>query len=231
MISIRKHFHRVLQDALSYRSPADRDENRINGNAYKLCFWMMAYIIHDSSLYEAIRNEIDPAVSNGQAGLESRLEDCQRLVAIYNEILRLNTASVSIRSVDAPTDVGSVTMCAGAKVLIPYRQLHFDESVFGDNAAHFDAERFFARPELSKSPSFRPFGGGTTYCSGRHVAKREVLTFVALVLHRYDIKVAAEAPDQPNHRFPRCDVKKPCLGVLPPVAGDDVNVVVRKRKM
>ncbi len=190
----------------------------------------MAYIIHDSSLYKTIRNEIDPAVSKGQAGLESRLEDCQRLVAIYHEILRLNTASVSIRSVDAPTDVGSVTLSAGAKVLLPYRQLHFDESVFGENAAQFDAERFFTRPELSKSPSFRPFGGGTTYCSGRHVAKREVLTFVALALYQYDIEVAAKVLDPTHQGFPRCDVKKPCLGVLPPVAGDDVNVVVRKRR-
>ncbi len=190
----------------------------------------MAYIIHDPSLYKAIRKEIDPAVSKGQAGLVSRLEDCQRLVAIYHEILRLNTASASIRSVDAPTDLGSVTMSAGAKVLIPYRQLHLDESVFGDNAAQFDAERFFARPDLSKNPSFRPFGGGTTYCSGRHVAKREILTFVAVALHQYDIDVAAGTLDHKPQSFPRCDVKKPCLGVLPPVAGDDVNVVVRKRR-
>lgn len=147
-------------------------------------------------------------------------------MAIYNEIRRLNTASVSIRSVGAPIDVGSVTMTAGAKVLIAYRQLHFDESVFGDNAAHFDAERFFTRPELGKSPSFRHYGGGTGYCSGPHVAKREVLTFVALALHRYDIEVSAGAPSQAPQAFPRCDVKKPCLGVLPPVAGDDLNVVV-----
>lgn len=81
----------------------------------------MAYIVHDPSLYKAIRNEIYPALSKGQVGLISRLDDCQRIVAIYHEILRLNTASVSIRSVDAPTDLGSVTMSAGAKVLIPYR--------------------------------------------------------------------------------------------------------------
>lgn len=160
----------------------------------------------------------------------SRLADCQRLVAIYHEILCLNTAPVSIRSVDAPIDVGSVTMSAGAKVLLPYPQLHFDESVFGDNAAQFDAEHLFTRPELSHSPSFRFLGGGTTYCSGRHVV-REVLTFVALALHQYDIEAAAPAPDQMHHGFPRCDVKKPCLGVLPPVAGDTVNVVVRKRKL
>lgn len=54
----------------------------------------------------------------------------------------------------------------------------------------FDANRFLANTGLSKSPSFRPFGGGTTYCAGRHVARRELLTFVALMVYRYDIETS-----------------------------------------
>ncbi len=144
-------------------------------------------------------------------------------------MLRFNTASASIRAVAAPTDLGDVTLSADAKVLISYRQLHFDESVFGQNAAEFDAERFLANRELSKHGSFRFFGGGITFCFGRHVAKREVLTFVALAIHRYEFDVVGGISGDTSQAFPRCDVKKPCLGVLPPIAGEDLQVVVKRR--
>ncbi|KAL8720936.1 MAG: hypothetical protein Q9181_007815 [Wetmoreana brouardii] len=152
----------------------------INGNAYKLCFWYMAYIVDDRTLLTPIHGEVDPAVSQGLAGLESRLENCPRLVAVHHEVLHLHTASASVRSVAAPTNLGDVVLAPGAKVLLPYRQLHFEASVFGPNVDAFEAERFLAKSDLSKSPSFRPFGGGTTYCPGRHVARRELLTFAAL---------------------------------------------------
>lgn len=185
----------------------------------------MAYILRDPALHSAILAEISPAVSGDLSCLESRLENCHHLVAVYNEIVRLNTASASIRSVAAPTNLGSVTLSPGAKVLLPYRQLHFDESVFGENVDTFDSRRFLANVELSKSPSFRPFGGGTTYCAGRFVAKREVLAFVALAIYRYEVEVVGADAGA----FPECDVKKPCLGVLPPKPGEDMKITIRKR--
>jgi cytochrome P450 len=188
----------------------------------------MAYLLYDPTLYTSVRSEIDSALSAGPGGLAERLESCVQLVSIYNEILRLNTASASIRAVAATTDLGDVTLSAGAKVLIPYRQFHFDTKVFGGNASQFDAGRFL-NSGLSKDPSFRPFGGGTTYCSGRYLAKREVLTFLALALSRYDIELATGKPATTQTRFPICDVKMSSLGILPPVAGDDVHVVIRNR--
>lgn len=189
----------------------------------------MTYLLYDHNLYAAIRAEVDQAISPGLTGLEARIEECPRLMAVYNEMLRYITASTSVRTVDTPTDLGDFTLRAGAKVMIPYRQLHFDEAVFGPNAAEFDAKRFLVNKELSKSPSYRPFGGGTTYCAGRHVAKREVLTFVALTLHRFEIDVAGGITGEIQQTFPKCDLTKPSLGVLPPVAGQDLRVTVKKR--
>lgn len=189
----------------------------------------MAYLVNDAELLRAVRAEVDSAISQGLLGLEGRLEECPRLVAVYHEVLRCHTASASVRSVAAPTDLGDVTLDAGAKVLVPYRQLHFDASVFGPHVEEFRADRFLAQTDLSKSPSFRPFGGGTTYCAGRHVARRELLTFAALMVHRYDIEVAPLHSGMAQARFPRCDVKKPSLGVLPPLAGDDMILILRKR--
>jgi cytochrome P450 len=150
----------------------------------------MTYLVYDDELYAAIKAEVNHAVSKGSVGLEARIESCQHLIAVYNEALRLNTSSASVRAVAQPTDLRDVTLNPGATVLAPYRQLHFDETVFGESADTFDADRFLFNNDLAKSPSFRPFGGGTTYCAGRHVAKREVLTFVAYCLSSRGLWVA-----------------------------------------
>jgi cytochrome P450 len=189
----------------------------------------MAYLIYNDELYKAVNAEVDSAVSDGLLGLESRIESCQKLVAVYNEVLRLNTASASVRVVAKPTELGHVTLSPGATVLTPYRQLHFNKTFFGENADTFDPDRFLHNRDLAKSPSFRPFGGGTTYCAGRQIAKLEVLTFVALAIHRYNIALVAEESGSPTGTFLKPDIKKPTLGVLPPVHGADVFVVVSKK--
>ena len=228
-------------------------------NAYKLCFWMVAYLLFDSELYDAIKAECDSVmnaiainspttVESGNpdlTGLEARLEkDCPRLMSFYHEILRLTTSSTSIRTVKSPISLtgGTHILPPAAKVLLPLRQLHFDKSVFGPNADDFDPDRFLRDPKLSTSPSFRPFGGGSTYCPGRYVARYEVLSFIALILTRLDVRLSQgkdggsgsgsktsrgrEKRERPG--FPRLDSKKPTLGMMMPLAGDDVRVEVRK---
>lgn len=185
----------------------------------------MAYLLFNPSLHAEIQAEIRSAIGGGEPGLESRLEQCPRLIALYNEVLRLTTASASIRTVESATPLGEFTLRAGGKVLLPFRQLHFNKEVFGDNADEFDPERFLKDGSLSRSPSFRPFGGGSTYCPGRYVAKREVLVFIALALCRFDsISLASNEETE----FPKLDTKKPSLGIMMPIAGDDVQVLVRR---
>jgi cytochrome P450 len=130
---------------------------RIVNNAYKLCFWAMAYLLFDPPLFVTIKMEIKSAHCDSLPGLETRLEECPRLMAFYEEVLRLATASASIRTTEADTSLGNVTLRAGGKVLLHFRQLHFNEKVFGDNAGVFNLERFLKNRNLSKSPSFRPF--------------------------------------------------------------------------
>jgi len=133
---------------------------------------------------------------------------------------------MSVRNVLEPLTVGGKYLRAGTKVLVPYRQLHFDDKVFGGNAAVFDPERFLASKDLSKNSSFRPFGGGTTYCPGRFIAKREVLTFVALVLERFDVGLAAREKGQ-KAPFPQIEDGKPCLGIMGPRDGWDTLLSVK----
>lgn len=205
--------------------------SRINGNAYKLCFWILSYLLHDPALLSSIRTEIIPVVNEGTTDLETRLERCPRLEAVFNEVARLTSSSSSIRNVTSATEIGGKILYNGTKVLIPYRQLHLNEDVFGVDSLHFNADRFFINKDLSRSSSYRPFGGGATHCPGRFLARREVITFVALVLCRFKIDLAeAEAPGAFKYppRFPKMEDGKPCLGIMGPVKGDDCFITVER---
>ena len=197
---------------------------------------MMAHILDDAATLSSLRDEINPVVAEGIQGLEYRLEQrCPRLVAIANETLRLTASSSTIRGVQRTTYLDGKLLRAGAQILIPYRLAHFDSEVFGKNPEVFQAERFLEAKNLGKSPTFRPFGGGKSYCPGRFFARREVYTFVALALHRFDITINAVKrggfPARASTSVvPRMDLKKFSLAVVDPVKGDDLIIDLQKRE-
>ena len=109
--------------------------------------------------------------------------------------------------------------------MIAQRQLLRDESVFGIGTDEFNPERFLKNTELTKSRSFIPFGGGTRLCPGRFMAKAEVLTFVALLMSRFELSVPA------GQAFPKPDLKQGAgMGILAPADGGDIFVDVAERK-
>ena len=154
------------------------------------------------------------------------LDHCPRLASLYEEILRTVNDPIGARVVAQEVTVGGKTLRPGARLLMPYKQLHYDPDVFGPNAAGFDPERFLRNKNLLKSTSWRPFGGAATLCPGRFLARREVYMFVALVLFRFDIKLAP-GPKGETPKFPVLDDSIPSGGVLGPVPGDDVILEVR----
>ncbi|KAI4132829.1 MAG: hypothetical protein LQ338_000533 [Usnochroma carphineum] len=196
----------------------------VNANTYKLCFWLFAYLIHDTALLDAIREETGRTVTGHDIDLNHLTKECPRLEALLNEVLRFSVSSQSTRRVDSPTVIGGKTLQPGAFVFIPYRQLHFNEDAFGKDADKFVADRFLKSKELSRHPCFRPFGGGTTYCPGRFIARQEVYIFVASMLHNYDVGLASE-----GQRFPRVNDKNPALGAVGPMPGDDVTIKIKCR--
>lgn len=187
----------------------------------------MAYLVNDQSLCTDIRNEVAPMVSIAQTPNElgDYLDRCPRLVAVYQEALRIVTSSVSVRNVVLPLELGGKLLRPGNRVLIPYRQILMDEAVFGPDAANFNPTRFLNDKSLAKSLSFKPFGSGTTHCPGRFLAQKEILMFIALALSRFDLHKATGIST--NNSFPRLELKKPCLGIMAPVKGDDIIVRVK----
>ena len=124
--------------------------------------------------------------------------------------------------------------------MVPYRLLHYDQRVWGDNVSAFDPERFLHRKELARGPSFKPFGGGQHLCPGRFLAKQAIFAFVALALSRFDVRLDGDGERDDSSRaggagggfkqaFPRPANLKPGLASLGPREGDDVFVCCRLR--
>ena len=204
---------------------------------HTVSFWIFAHLLYDRQLLELVRAEVQPGVTDGELNMQYLTEQCPWLEAVYLEVMRLTAGSSSMRDVAEDTVIGGKTLKKGNKVMVQYRQLHLDKGVWGSSFADFDPARFVKNKELSRSPNFKPFGGGQHLCPGRFLARRVIFAFVANVLSRYNIElgngVTGEKQDEKVTslpRFPRADESKPGAGTLAPVAGDDVIIRLSPRK-
>ena len=167
-----------------------------------------------------IRIETESAHHNGKLDLE-KLSQCPLLDALVAETFRYYRASYSIRTVAQATSLGGKKFHKGSRIIAPFRQLHFDRTVYGGDSQIFDPDRFLSDKTLARGASYRPFGGGTSYCPGHFLARQEVKMFVALVLHRFELSLEGEQD------FPMIEVGKPTTGIAGPVAGCDITVRVK----
>lgn len=201
----------------------------VNTNTYKVCFWVMAHIVHSSSLYETIRRETAPAIlSNGEIDNQYLHSSCPHLESLFNEVLRFASASSSIRKVVSPTIIGGKKLPTGARVMFPFRQLHYNEDAYGEDVMSFNPDRFLQGKNLPRSSSYRPFGGGTSYCPGRFIARQEVYYVAVFMLHRFKIRVLDRPGSKDKPVFPRMDEWRPTTGLMSPVSGDDVLIGVKQ---
>ena len=107
--------------------------------------------------------------------MDRLLDNSPLLAAPFDETLRVTSVNSSARKIEAPVVVGNKTLQTDGKIIIPDRQLHVDEKILGPNTKPFNTDRFLKNEDLSRSPNFRPFSGGSTGCSGGLIAKRKWL--------------------------------------------------------
>jgi cytochrome P450 len=151
---------------------------------------------------------------------------CPLLDSLWNETIRMSAYSASVRFITRDTVIGGKILRKGNRLMIPYRQLHFDEEVFGRGIDQFRPERFDEKANLTRSDNWRPFGGGTTMCPGRYVAKRAVMLFVAMLLRKFDLEMVG-GPETP---VPDAEQGKPVLGIMSVKEGQDLMVRLTRRK-
>ncbi|KAJ4049234.1 hypothetical protein NW756_006460 [Fusarium oxysporum] len=198
----------------------------INGNPSVLAFWLLARTLYTPNLKEDIKKEVAPAFMNGihhQPDVEY-LKECPKLNATYYEAMRLHSGSSSFRRVAQDTTIAGFQLKAGNDVMMPYRQLHLNKKYWGENAEGFDIDKFVDNPKLHSARTYKPFGGGTTLCPGRLLARQMALVYLAILVTRYDIQVIGGCESQP---FPEANDKVPTLGIISPKPGHDVKILVR----
>lgn len=186
---------------------------------------MLAYLLQTPSLLNMARQETAPAFrEDGTVDLEYLHSSVPQLDAMWNEMLRLSAFAASVRYITADTVVGGKVLRKGNRLIIPYRQLHLDKSVYGESVDQFQHERFLQNPRLTQSNNFRPFGGGGTMCPGRHIARRAVYLFVATVLRRFDLELVGD------RKILEADLTRPAPGLMSPKFGEELSVRLSPRK-
>lgn len=186
---------------------------------------MLSYILFDKMLLRKLRTETSPAFQNGQLDHRYLMENCPQLDATFQETLRLTSGALSARKITSPTPLRDKVLQSGNTILIPFTQLHLNRAAF-DNPKKFDSERFLKNKSLSYCSSFKPFGGGVSYCPGRYVARLELLVFVALLINRFELELPLFPKSERPQTFPALDVTTPSLGINGPVKGADVYLTL-----
>lgn len=191
---------------------------------------MLARLLYNDDLANLVRKETEAAwKQSGCLDIKYLVANCPHLDSVFYESLRLNGGAMVSRVVLNKTTIGGKVLQPRTTILMPSRQLHTNEAVWGlGSAFDFDAQRFLNHRGLVRSPSFRPFGGGATYCPGRKLAREEVYGFVAILLHRFDMSVVCtQGKEGERPPFPILDKTTPGLGITGPLKAMDVIVEMR----
>ncbi|KAK5988353.1 6-hydroxymellein synthase cdmE [Cladobotryum mycophilum] len=193
-------------------------------NSAPMATWLLLSIIVSPTRLARFRKEIhsyllptDPRRQPDDLRFDLEgLRTNQFVHGVWNEAIRLGSQSAAARVVTEDTELEGYVLRKGSVILLPVRLLHFDEDVF-PSANKFMPERWifssedvshdeldekkarFLESQRKQQASLRAFGGGTSLCSGRHIAEKEVLSLVStlLLLFDFDIKDvgAVKAPD------------------------------------
>ncbi|KAJ9410534.1 hypothetical protein DTO045G8_1997 [Paecilomyces variotii] len=136
----------------------------INTNTRKTAFWMLTY--RNPSYIEPRRKETTAAFNGDRlVDLGHIHKNCPLLKSLWFETLRMASNATSVRLVNKDTIIGNKILRKGNRIMIPYRPLHFDRTIYGPNVCSFNPERFAG---ANAEKLWRPLGGGKTMCSGRH---------------------------------------------------------------
>ncbi|KAL8812803.1 MAG: hypothetical protein Q9200_000770 [Gallowayella weberi] len=191
-----------------------------NSNVNNASFWVLARILFDEQLRETVKHEVDAAWQSESLDVKLLYANSPVLDGTFHECLRLSAGAMMGRKVLVTTRIGDKVLKAGGTVLIPSRQLHSNANVWGSDHQQFSDTRFARNGTLTRHSSYRPFGGGVSLCPGRKVARQQVFTMVAILIHRFDARLSRDKKQE----FPRLNVSTPALGVTGPAKDMDIHV-------
>ncbi|KAL2016806.1 hypothetical protein VTK56DRAFT_2975 [Thermocarpiscus australiensis] len=203
--------------------------------------WTLCHVFSDRPLLNQLRHAIDAVVfphgkpetaATTTVNIMKIAEDIPLLESVVREVLRVQSNNASARFVlkDVVIDDGAgatYLLKKGAFLGMPSAPVHSSEAVWGPTAHLFDPARFLpARQKDWKIPAsaWRTFGGGNALCPGRHLALREIMSILVIMVLRYDIEPCEEKgvwkiPEKRHHIS---------TSILTPV--EDIRVRIRPRE-
>ncbi|KAI8943898.1 cytochrome P450 [Xylaria longipes] len=159
-------------------------------------FWMIYNIFSDPVVLDECRKEVEKLVQVDGDGVPTIDifkvgTACPILLSTWQETLRYMHIGISARVVleDSMLD-GKYLLKKGATVMMVTPVQNTDTSLWGPTAGKFDHRRFLrvSGSKQTNPAAFRSFGGGRVLCPGRHFVSTEVLSFVAILLLRFELK-------------------------------------------
>ncbi|KAL9017256.1 MAG: hypothetical protein Q9185_005421 [Variospora sp. 1 TL-2023] len=211
----------------------------ILANIIPTMFYMLIHIYYDKSLLRRIRNELEAAAVKSDPDGRTRIlrvvtlrQKCHLLHATFKEVLRHYALGATVRYVRDDTLLdGRYLLRKGMVVQMPLAVLHRDRGAWGEDASDFRPDRFLqpSADDVGKgirqasALAFRPFGGGTSLCPGRHVATLETMALAAIMVLRFDLE-----PVDGSLSIPAPKQESMATNVFPPAK--DVRVRVLRRE-
>ena len=208
----------------------------ILANTIPAIFYLAAHIFSDLALLEDIRTEIETtSVHKSDAGRKRSLrvcimrEKCVLLHAAFQELLRIHALGSSVRYVREDIVLQYRYLLKKRMVVqMPMACLHTDPAAWGTDVEEFKPTRFLktrndAKETKTSATAYRPFGGGSSLCPGRHFVTLEAMALAACMVLRFDV-----LPVGGKWTIPKQKQESMATNVFPPE--NDIKVVFRKRK-
>ena len=208
----------------------------ILANTIPAMFYMIVHIYSDPVLIVDIRNELDsnglfsiPDEVNQNFNLLAVQETCPLLYSTFQEVLRVHAMGGSARFVrdDVMLD-DTYLLRKGMVVQMPMAVMHSDPAAWGEDVKEFQPRRFVKQKPASKVvkqnlTAYRPFGGGSSLCPGRHFVTLEVMLLAACMVSRFDLTPVEGPLDIPSQKQ-----ESLATNVFPPTKDIRVKIIARQ---
>ncbi|CAB3404524.1 unnamed protein product [Caenorhabditis bovis] len=129
-----------------------------------------------------------------------QLSNLHYLDFVIRETLRLypTAASGPSRKCMKATVIGGIPIEEGVEVIADSMSLHYDKTIWGDDADEFKPERWEKEESFMTNPSYVPFGIGKRICIGMRLAYFEIKVLTAHMLRTFTLTTGPETTIPPK---------------------------------
>ncbi|KAI4254491.1 MAG: hypothetical protein LQ352_003066 [Teloschistes flavicans] len=211
----------------------------ILANTIPTIFYTIVHVLSDAQLLEDVRGEIEAVAIRREEGkpilqvLQVR-ENCALLYSTLQETLRVHAQGSSVRYVREDIVLQERWLLKkGMVVQMPQAVMHSDPGAWGPDVGVFNPRRFLKQSTTARDDekafkpqmaAYRPFGGGTSLCPGRHFVTMEAMILTAVMVMGFEV-----IPVQGHGwKIPTQKQESMATNVFPP--DGDIKVEVRQRR-